>query len=60
MPPPPDPAQQLAARVLAECGGDEPLARLSLARLALAANSGMSAGFLRLGPPSPVSEGVRP
>ncbi|MDR6771783.1 hypothetical protein [Azospirillum sp. BE72] len=53
MPPPPDAAQQLAARVLAECGGDEALARLALARLALAANSGMSAGFLRLGPPSP-------
>lgn len=51
MPPPPDAAQQLAARVLAECGGDEPLARLTLARLALAANGGMSAGFLRLGPP---------
>ena len=51
MPPPPDAAQQLAARVLAECGGDEALARLTLARLLLAANSGMSAGFLRLGPP---------
>lgn len=52
MPPPPETPQQLAARVLAECGGDEALARLTLARLALAANSGMSAGFLRLGPPS--------
>lgn len=51
MPLPPDAPQQLAARVLAECGGDEALARLTLARLVLAANTGMSAGFLRLGPP---------
>lgn len=59
MPPPPDAAQQLAARVLAECGGDEALARLTLARLVLAASSGMSAGFLRLGL-HPVSNGIRP
>ncbi|WP_454021218.1 hypothetical protein [Azospirillum sp. Marseille-Q6669] len=42
-------AQQVATQALADCGGNEPAARLLLAHQLIVARRGMSAGHLRLG-----------
>ncbi len=42
-------AQQIADKALADCGGNEPAARILLAHLLINARRGMCSGFQRLG-----------